>query len=543
MENYTDNKKKMLDVRLTYSDNDSPDTLRIIQDAKEGLVRSPDAIPQDRPIEEMVPLSSSANRPSGQNEQAVSAAPTIDERSFFRRFVDRIALSLGGVVPKRGDSPLEVIRKCIFVTAFITLVISLTYIVNEMVLIPLDNSQTYKNISKLYDPDNPVPPPANFPEGDYPTGIKDTFKALYAQNQQVRGWMKYSDSNNKWLNINYPVMFSGDNSYYLNHDFQKSNNKNGALFFDQRTNLETKDAANRVLIIYGHNMASGQMLSPLNKLMSNHNYMRSAPMISLNTLYDERQYQVFSVMLLSTRAQDGPYFDYIRTVFSGDDDYMNFVSNIRARSIYDFNGVDVGPQDELLVLSTCTAVSNAHFKDGRCVVIARRVRDDETVALRPSDIVKNKDVIMPYAWYINQKKTVHPFYTDPNYVMPGLSPIDTQPSGSVPNGTMPTPYLPSDNTTTFQPGGGTTTKPSGSGGETTTSGPGGETTTSGSGGETTTSGSGGETTTSGSGGETTTSGSVVETTTVDDDQPTTQPTTEPTAEPTAEPTTQPPTDE
>ncbi|MDD3833699.1 MAG: hypothetical protein PHR18_07370, partial [Oscillospiraceae bacterium] len=69
MENYTDNKKKMLDVRLTYSDNDSPDTLRIIQDAKEGLVRSPDAISQDRPIEEMVPLSSSANRPSGQNEQ------------------------------------------------------------------------------------------------------------------------------------------------------------------------------------------------------------------------------------------------------------------------------------------------------------------------------------------------------------------------------------------------------------------------------------------------------------------------------------------
>ncbi len=510
MENHTDNKKKMLDVRLTFSDDDSPDTLRIIQEAKEGIMQNQGILPEEKPAEEMVSLYSSAKQPSKQVEQDVSVAEPSVKSSFFRRITDRIVLSLSEVLPKRGDSALEVVRKCIFVTAFITLIISLTYIIREMVIIPLNNSQLYDNVTSLYDPDNPVPPPSDFPEGDYPAGIDDSFKALYAQNQQVRGWMKYTDSNNKWLKINYPIMYSGDNKYYLNHDFQKANNKNGALFFDQRNNLETIDATNRVLIVYGHNMASGQMFSPLNKLLSNQNYMRSAPMISLNTLYDKRQYQVFSVMLISTREQDGPYFDYIRTVFSGDDDYMNFVNNIRARSIYDFNGVNVGPQDELLVLSTCTAVSNAHFKDGRCVVVARRVRDGEAVAVRPSDIVKNTDVIMPYAWYINQKKDIHPFYTDPNYVIPGVSQVNTQPSSWVPSGTMPTQYLPGDYSTTSRPDKITTTIPSGgttitgSVVETTTTVTGEETTTTVTGGETTTTGSGEETTTTESDGETTT---------------------------------------
>lgn len=433
------NKKEILDVRLSRLQGDTPDTLRVVAQARAAMYSQPemsdktlvdhvDANPVESYSEKaetpMVSLDAVAEevQASVETEQPVQDSFVNPQQpNKFQIFMYKVADVLGGVIPKRGDPPVEILRKCIFNIALITLIVSLTYIVNDMVIIPLKNQQKYNSLTELYNPDNPIQPPADFPEENYPEGISDAFKALYAQNDQIRGWMKYKDTNGKWMDINYPVMYSGDNEYYLDHDFQKARNKNGALFFDERNKLETPQDKNRVLIVYGHNMASGQMLSPLNKLLNNLNYMRSAPLISLDTLFDRRQYKVFSVMLLSTRKEDGPYFDYLRTSFADDEDFMNLVANMRARSIYDFNNVDINPDDELLVLSTCTSTSGAKFKDGRCVVVARRVREGESVAIRISDIVKNKDVIMPFAWYVNQKLTPHKYYTDSNYTIPGAT--------------------------------------------------------------------------------------------------------------------------
>lgn len=527
MANTMDNKKEMLDIRLIHSDTDSPDTLRVVEEARIGM-----GIAQNAPSIEPQEAAAAANEPSA-NPGGSNQHKEAEKRALSRRILDKIVSVLGGVLPKRGDPPLEIIRKCIFDVALITLIVSLSYIINDMVLIPLDNSIKYSGITDLYNPDNPVPPPADFPEDKYPEGISDSFKALYAQNQQIRGWMKYTDLNNKWLKINYPVMFSGNNDYYLNHDFQKAKNKNGALFFDKSTDLESYGATNRVLIVYGHNMASGQMLSPLNKLLNNLNYMRSAPLISLDTLYKRGEYEVFSVMLLNTREEDGPYFDYLRTRFRDDEDFMDFVKNIRARSIYNFNAVDVQAGDELLILSTCTALSNAHFKDGRCVVVARRVRDGETVALRTTDIVNNKNVIMPLAWYLNQKKTPHKFYTDSGYTIPGVTVNTRQPSGDGPTYTAPTTYprnpgsstapRTSDGTSaggSSNPSGGTGTSATHSGTGTTASGSSG-TSTGGSGSTEPTSGdpSSGTTITDPSSG----SDSTGETTTTTEPEPTDEP--------------------
>ena len=150
---------------------------------------------------------------------------------------------------------------------------------------------------------------------------------------------------------------------------------------------------------------------------------------------------VFAVMLLNTREKDGPMFQYLRTSFADDQDYMNFIAEIRARSIYDFNGVDVQSSDELLIMSTCTTKSGAHFDEGRCVVVARKVRQGETVAIRASDIVKNNDVIMPLAWYVNQKKTPHKFYTDSGYTLP-TSKVTTSYNTSRTGDYEPTTYPP-----------------------------------------------------------------------------------------------------
>ncbi len=204
--------------------------------------------------------------------------------------------------------------------------------------------------------------------------MADAFKSLYLKNTELRGWLKYTDNANGWLNINYPVMYSGDNHKYLELDFYQTTNKNGALFFDERNRVNSADDTNRALIIYGHNMASGQMFAGLNQFLNNIEKAKSAPVIQLDTLYERRQYKVFAVMLINNREEDGPRFDYIRTDFADDADFMEQVANMRARSLYDYP-VEVKEDDELLILSTCTAKSGAKFDDGRLAVVARRVRE------------------------------------------------------------------------------------------------------------------------------------------------------------------------
>ena len=214
---------------------------------------------------------------------------------------ERFLRILGNVVPKKGDPPLEIVRKCVFFVALLTLIGSAAYIVNDMVIVPYQNQLSYTGLESEYNPDNPEPVPPGYEDYDFPEGMSDAFKALYLQNTELRGWLKYTDNANGWLDISYPVMYSGDNEKYLELDFYQTQNKNGALFFDAHNNVDTADAANRALIIYGHNMASGQMFAHLNDFLTNLEKAKSAPVIQLDTLFERKQYKVFAVMLINNR--------------------------------------------------------------------------------------------------------------------------------------------------------------------------------------------------------------------------------------------------
>ena len=180
-------------------------------------------------------------------------------------------------------------------------------------------------------------------------------------------------------------------------------------------------------------MASGQMFSGINKFLNSVYNVRSAPLITMNTLYHRNEYKVFAVVMIDNAEKESRYrFNYLRTDFSGDADFLNFVNELRAHSIYDYNSVDVTADDDLLILSTCT--NKSVLDDGRLAVVARRVRDGEANTVDTSRIVKNDDAIMPYQWYLNQKQDPHPFYTDPSYVIPTVNVTTTSSGGT---GTLP----------------------------------------------------------------------------------------------------------
>jgi hypothetical protein len=157
-------------------------------------------------------------------------------------------------------------------------------------------------------------------------------------------------------------------------------------------------------------MASGQMLAGLNHFIGNVNNARVASTLTMNTLYQNAQYKVFAVIVTDESAAKEQYFDVRRTTFADDADYLRYIDELRARSLFDYP-VDVQVGDELLLLSTDTTRSSAKVENGRVTVVARKVCSNEVPSMDTMAIVKNEDVIMPYAWYTAQKKAPHAFYT------------------------------------------------------------------------------------------------------------------------------------
>lgn len=371
-----------------------------------------------------------------------AAAPATDGTVVKRNPWRVILAAILGMIPKKGDAPLEIVRKCVFIVALITLIGSLGYILNDMVINPLATKSVYSGLETIHDDPKSV---ERIPKDDktvYPAGIRDSMKYFYYLNNEFRGWLTYNSEGSDFLRINYPVMYSGDNEKYLKKDFHNTNNKHGALFFDERNRVETPSDTNKSLIIYGHNMGSGYMFAGLNRFIHDVSYARKATHFHLETLFDEAEYKVFAAIVVNNDKADGPRFGYLRTEFSDGNDFLGFIDQVRARSLYDYP-VDVEADDEIVVLSTCTVKSAVHFDDGRLAVFARKVRDGESTSVNTRLIIDNDDVIMPYAWYTNQKLDPHRYYTDTGYTIPtyhtptgeGTEPAPTMGVGTTTNGT------------------------------------------------------------------------------------------------------------
>ena len=329
---------------------------------------------------------------------------------------------VGALFPQKGDPVSEIVRKCVFLISLLVFLCASGFLLYYMVLEPRSVQNDTNRYEKLYTDTADIEETTS--GYDYPTGMQATFRRLYDVNHDIAGWLSYtSNDSGKFLNINQPVVHCDNNDTYLTHAFDGSKSRSGTLFFDKSNTIE-KDVSNRVSIIYGHNMASGMMFAKLNKLLGNVYYARSAPLIGLNTLYENNQYKVFAVIINDEGADAERYFGYLRTSFADDNDFMNYVAELRARSLYDYP-VDVGADDELLILSTCTAKSQAKVADGRMAVIARRVRADEDTQVNTASITDNTDVIMPYAWYTAQGLTPHAFYTQTDYHLPDAAAATT----------------------------------------------------------------------------------------------------------------------
>lgn len=316
-------------------------------------------------------------------------------------------------LPRKEDAIGTKCRKGGFLFSLLVMVVAAIYLLVDLLIIPAMNKRLKEELISLYHPEDATV--VTNRDGDYPQNMLSAFKDLYDRNSDVRGWISFHAAGNKdFLNIEYPIVYRNvddKTNPYLKMDFDGNRNKNGTLYFDQQNNVNRYTHHNDALVVYGHNMASGQMFAGLNKFLGSVNNARVAPTLTLSTLFRRDTFKVFAVVLLDESDVNARSMDIWKTTFLTDESFMEQVDKMRARSLFDYP-VDVNVDDQLLVLSTCTGKTSAHVKDGRLVVVARRVRDDESAMVDSNSIVKNTDVIMPYYWYINQNKKPHQYYTD-----------------------------------------------------------------------------------------------------------------------------------
>ena len=178
-------------------------------------------------------------------------------------------------------------RWLLFIIAGIAAIAAALYLYLPDFLDNLRSAQTYDDLRDSY---------VEAPEGDggeekedwWLTDVFVNFEELRGENEDIIAWIRFD--NTEETQIDYPVLYSGDNTEYLRKDLYGNEHTAGSIFLE---GLNQPDFSDYYSIIYGHNMRDGSMFGSLDKykeqsFWSDNQYF---------TLYTENmvyRYQVFA---------------------------------------------------------------------------------------------------------------------------------------------------------------------------------------------------------------------------------------------------------
>ena len=165
---------------------------------------------------------------------------------------------------------------------------------------------------------------------------KINFDELKKRNKDVVGYLKVDDTN-----IDYVLVKTDNNDYYLNHNIDNNKNRAGWIFADYRNQL---DGSDKNIVVYGHNMRDGSMFGTLASTLKKDWYSNYHKII-LVTEDKTYIYQTFS-----TYTYDNEDY-YLTTSFSGDE-YQTFLKKLKLRSNHNYN-VDLTNIKQIITLSSC----------------------------------------------------------------------------------------------------------------------------------------------------------------------------------------------
>ncbi len=165
---------------------------------------------------------------------------------------------------------------------------------------------------------------------------------LIKKNPDTVGYLKIPNTI-----IEYPVVKTDNNKFYLKHDFYKKSNVYGWIFADFKNEFPI---LSQNTIIYGHNTSIGIMFGDLINLLNKEWYENEEnKYIYFSTTEQNYKFQIFSVYKINTTN------DYLDINYD-----ENFIEMIKNRSFMDFN-VEIN-DEKIITLSTCYNSSSSNVK-------------------------------------------------------------------------------------------------------------------------------------------------------------------------------------
>ncbi|MBD3858957.1 class B sortase [Bacillus sp. 28A-2] len=183
--------------------------------------------------------------------------------------------------------------------------------------------------------------------------IRTSFDELRKVNDDIVGWINMKDTM-----IQYPIVQSRDNVFYLTRNYLKKDTRAGSIFMDYRHDV-LHESPNTV--VYGHRMRDGSMFAGLTHYLKQ-DFFYEHRTFQYDTLYQSYEAEIFAVYETTVD------FDYIQTDFQDLGEYAHYLQAVRKKSIYQTK-TDVSTDDLILTLSTCDHVLAP--KNGRLVVQAK----------------------------------------------------------------------------------------------------------------------------------------------------------------------------
>ncbi len=156
--------------------------------------------------------------------------------------------------------------------------------------------------------------------------LKEEIKTV---NKEIIGWLKVDNTN-----INYPIVQTSNNKYYLNHDLEKNYNSAGWIFMDSENKLDDQN-----IVIYGHHRRDGIMFGSIDNLLSSNKSGKIHLIIGDKTI----DFNIFSIY--KTEKE----YNYRNR------NYRNFnkkIQEFKNNSLIDYK-VDIKNKDQIITLSTC----------------------------------------------------------------------------------------------------------------------------------------------------------------------------------------------
>lgn len=205
--------------------------------------------------------------------------------------------------------------------------------------------------------DTPIEPTSSLKEQAQPAyrpGLIATLQSTV--NKDVSAWLKVDNTN-----IDYPVVYSSDNEFYLTHNTHKNKDINGAIFMDMDNTIEDDN-----IIFYGHTMKAKNMFTTLR------NFREETFFLGDNNIHVEyessvRTYEPVAVITLDLTNEEDVFFFINHRMWNTQMNAVDYVNNFGEGILW--KKERIYPDDKLLTLCTCTYET----ADARLLVIGKEI--------------------------------------------------------------------------------------------------------------------------------------------------------------------------